>query len=85
MGYVVKGVPARAVASVAEEPRNMSVVVVNNGRVKTIDDLKGKRIGVTTAGSLTDWLARRLAMDKGGVTTASTSFRSARCARGSPR
>lgn len=65
MGYVVKGVPARAVASVAEEPRNMSVVVVNNGRVKTIDDLKGKRIGVTTAGSLTDWLARRLAMDKG--------------------
>jgi NitT/TauT family transport system substrate-binding protein len=65
MSYVVKGVPARAVASVAEEPRNMSVVVTNNGRVKTIDDLKGKRIGVTTAGSLTDWLARRLAVDKG--------------------
>jgi NitT/TauT family transport system substrate-binding protein len=65
MGYVVKGVPARAVASIAEEPRNMSVVVTANGRVKTIDDLKGKRIGVTTAGSLTDWLARRLAMDKG--------------------
>jgi ABC-type nitrate/sulfonate/bicarbonate transport system substrate-binding protein len=65
MGYVVKGVPARAVASVAGEPLNMSVVVTNNSRVKTIDDLKGKRIGVSTAGSLTDWLARRLAMDKG--------------------
>jgi NitT/TauT family transport system substrate-binding protein len=65
MGYVVKGVPARAVASVAGEPRNMSVVVTNNGRVRTIDDLKGKRIGVSTAGSLTDWLARRLATDKG--------------------
>jgi len=65
MGYVVKGVPARAVASIAEEPRNMSVVVTNNGRVKTVDDLRGKRIGVTTAGSLTDWLARRLAADKG--------------------
>jgi ABC-type nitrate/sulfonate/bicarbonate transport system substrate-binding protein len=65
MGYVVKGVPARAVASVAGEPLNMSVVVTNNSRVKTIDDLRGKRIGVSTAGSLTDWLARRLASDKG--------------------
>jgi NitT/TauT family transport system substrate-binding protein len=65
MGYVVKGVPARAVASIADEPRNMSVVVTNNSPVKTIDDLKGKRIGVTTAGALTDWLARRLAANKG--------------------
>jgi NitT/TauT family transport system substrate-binding protein len=65
MGYTVKGVPARAVASVAAEPRNKAVVVTNNSRVKTIDDLKGKRIGVSTAGSLTDWLARRLAVDKG--------------------
>jgi NitT/TauT family transport system substrate-binding protein len=65
MGYVVKGVPARAVATVAAEPRNMSLVVTNNSPVKTIDDLKGKRIGVSTAGALTDWLARRLAVDKG--------------------
>jgi NitT/TauT family transport system substrate-binding protein len=65
MGYVVKGVPARAVASVAAEPRNMSIVVTNNSPVKTIDDLKGRRIGVSTAGALTDWLARRLAVDKG--------------------
>src|SRR5262249_31310279 len=34
-------------------------------RVKTIDDLKGKRVGVTTAGALTDWLARHLAVNKG--------------------
>ncbi len=65
MGYVVKGVPARAVASVAAEPRNMAVVVTNNSPVKTIGDLRGRRIGVSTAGALTDWLARRLAVDKG--------------------
>jgi NitT/TauT family transport system substrate-binding protein len=65
MGYTVKGVPARAVASVAAEPRNMAVVVTNNSPVKTVDDLKGRRIGVSTAGALTDWLARRLAVDKG--------------------
>ena len=33
--------------------------------MKTIDDLKGKKMGVSTAGSLTDWLARRLAESKG--------------------
>jgi NitT/TauT family transport system substrate-binding protein len=65
MGYVVKGVPARAVASVAAEPRNMAIVVTNNSPVKTIGDLRGRRIGVSTAGALTDWLARRLAVDKG--------------------
>ena len=64
MGYAVKGVPARAVASLASEPRNMALVVMNNGP-KTIADLKGKRIGVSTAGSLTDWLARSIAVKEG--------------------
>ena len=65
MGYAAKGVPARAVAALAAEPRNMALVVTNNSTVKTLDDLKGKRIGVTTAGALTDWLARRLSASKG--------------------
>ncbi len=65
MGYAGKGVPAHAVAALASEPRNMALVVTNNSTVKSIDDLKGKRIGVTTAGALTDWLARRLAASKG--------------------
>jgi NitT/TauT family transport system substrate-binding protein len=65
MGYAAKGVPARAIAAIAYEPRNMSIVVTNNSPVKKLDDLKGVKIGVTTAGSLTDWLARRLAESKG--------------------
>jgi NitT/TauT family transport system substrate-binding protein len=64
MGYAVKGVPARAVASLASEPRNMALVVMKNGP-QTIADLKGKRIGVSTAGSLTDWLARSFAVKEG--------------------
>jgi NitT/TauT family transport system substrate-binding protein len=65
MGYAAKGVPAHAVAAVAYEPRNMSIVVTNNSPVKKIGDLKGVKIGVTTAGSLTDWLARKLAESQG--------------------
>lgn len=65
MGYATKGAPDRAVATVAAEPRNMSVFVSASSGIKTVDDLKGKRIGVTTAGSLTDWLTRRLSASKG--------------------
>ena len=65
MGYAAKGVSAIAVAAMASEPRNMSLVVMKDGPIKTVDDLKGKRVGVTTAGSLTDWLTRRLADGKG--------------------
>jgi ABC-type nitrate/sulfonate/bicarbonate transport system substrate-binding protein len=43
----------------------MCIVVSSKSGIKTLDELKGKRIGVTTAGALTDWLARRLAVSKG--------------------
>ena len=45
MGYAAKGVPAIAVAAMASEPRNMSLVVMKNGPIQSIDDLKGKRVG----------------------------------------
>jgi NitT/TauT family transport system substrate-binding protein len=65
MGYAVKGVPDLAVAVIANQPANMSLVVSNQSGVKSAADLKGKQIGVTTAGSLTDWLVRRTAVAQG--------------------
>ena len=65
MGYAAKGVPARAVAAMASAPRNMTLIVPKDGSVKTVDDLRGKRVGVSTAGSLTDWLVRAIAAEKG--------------------
>jgi NitT/TauT family transport system substrate-binding protein len=62
MGYAAKGVPAHAVAAVANKPANMALVVGKASGVTTIAGLKGKRIGVSTAGSLTDWLARNIAL-----------------------
>jgi NitT/TauT family transport system substrate-binding protein len=32
--------------------------------IKTLDDIKGKKIGITTVGSLTDWLLKRVVADK---------------------
>src|ERR1700761_3171231 len=65
MAFAVKGSPVVAVAAFAEEPRNISVVVAPNAPIKSAADLKGKLLSVTTAGSLTDWLAHRLSVQEG--------------------
>jgi ABC-type nitrate/sulfonate/bicarbonate transport system substrate-binding protein len=65
MVYRSKGVPAIAVAVMAGRPLDMALVVAHNSPIKTLAGLKGKSIGVTTAGSLTDWLARQVATGQG--------------------
>jgi ABC-type nitrate/sulfonate/bicarbonate transport system substrate-binding protein len=60
MGFMAKGVPAIGVAAFADAPLNMAVLVAPNIGIKKIDDLKGKKIGVTSAGSLTYWLVKEL-------------------------
>jgi NitT/TauT family transport system substrate-binding protein len=65
MAFMVKGVPAKAVAAMAGVPRNMAVMVGYNSPIKTVDDLKGKKLGVTTVGSLTDWIGKRIGTLKG--------------------
>jgi ABC-type nitrate/sulfonate/bicarbonate transport system substrate-binding protein len=64
MGFLAKGVPAKAVAAMAGAPMNMSLVVPYDSALKTLDDIKGKKIGITTVGSLTDWLLKRVVADK---------------------
>lgn len=65
MAYRSKGVPAIAVAVMAGRPQDMALVVARGSDITTLAELKGKRIGVTTAGSLTDWLARQVSTDEG--------------------
>src|SRR5665213_301428 len=65
MVYRSKGVPAIAVAVMAGRPLDMALVVAKGSDIKTLAGLKGKRIGVTTAGSLTDWLARQVSTGQG--------------------
>ena len=64
LGFRVKGAPAIGVAAMYGPPANLAC---GAGRVvdQDIADLKGKRIGVTTVGSLTDWLVRELSQPAG--------------------
>jgi ABC-type nitrate/sulfonate/bicarbonate transport system substrate-binding protein len=63
--FLVKGVPEIAVAAMAGPPLLLSVIVPYDSPVRTADDLKGKRIGISTVNSLTQWLMRELVRQKG--------------------
>ena len=55
---LVKGAPERAVYGVVNAP--FSVGVAATSKIRTPDDLKGRRIGVTTQGSYTYWFATQI-------------------------
>jgi len=65
MAFAVKGSPVIAVAAFDGAPRNVSVSTVPDSPIKNVADLKGKLIAVTTVGSLTDWLAKQIAIQQG--------------------
>ncbi len=65
MGFLAKGVQAKAVAAIANEPLSMGLVVGPASKIRTPQDLKGAKVGVTTNGSLTYWLTRELSRQMG--------------------
>jgi len=66
--FIAKGMPAKAVAVVLGPPVDMSIIVRTGGPITQPDQLKGKLIGVTTATSLTAWLAADFARHEGWKT-----------------
>jgi ABC-type nitrate/sulfonate/bicarbonate transport system substrate-binding protein len=64
MAFSAKGVPDIAVAATAGPPLYLTVMVPYDSSAKTPDDLKGKKVAVTTEGSFTAWLMRRLMQEK---------------------
>jgi ABC-type nitrate/sulfonate/bicarbonate transport system substrate-binding protein len=58
-------VPAKAVGALANEPLSMGLVVGESSGIRKPEDLKGAKLGITTNGSLTYWLARELSRQMG--------------------
>jgi NitT/TauT family transport system substrate-binding protein len=65
LAAIVKGAPMKAVAALADAPNTIMMVVLDDGPVKTIADLMGRQVSVSSAGSLTDWLTRELSRSQG--------------------
>lgn len=65
LAFVAKGNSDLAIAAFAGPPDSQVLVVKSDGPIKSVPDLKGRNIGVSTVGSLTDWLVRELARQEG--------------------
>jgi len=74
MVFVAKGSPAKAVAKMAGAPLSLAIGVRPDGSIKSVADLKGKTVAVSTLGSLTYWLTREVGVREGwgpeGIRTA---------------
>jgi len=65
LAFIAKGAPVMGVAALANQPSLLTLTVPKNSSVRTVADLKGKTVSVSTVGSLTEWLARELSRQQG--------------------
>ncbi|MGH6670942.1 MAG: ABC transporter substrate-binding protein [Xanthobacteraceae bacterium] len=65
MAFAAKGSPALAVAAIEGAPRDLCIIVATDSPIKSVTDLKGKLVTVSTPDSLSDWLAKRLSITEG--------------------
>ncbi len=65
MAFIVKGSPVKGIAAMAGPPLLFALVVRNDDSVKSPDDLKGRKVGVSTVGSVTSWIISEVSRQKG--------------------
>jgi NitT/TauT family transport system substrate-binding protein len=65
LAFIVKGSPVRGIAAMAGPPLLFALMVRNDDTVKTVDDLKGRKVGVSTVGSVTSWIITEISRRQG--------------------
>ncbi len=65
MAFAAKGSPALGVAAIEGAPHDLCIIVAADSPIKTVADLKGKVVTVSTPNSLSDWLGKQLSITEG--------------------
>jgi NitT/TauT family transport system substrate-binding protein len=65
LAFILKGSPILGVAQEAGPPLGISLSVLASGPIQSIADLKGKIISISSVGSQTEWMVRRLSVHEG--------------------
>jgi NitT/TauT family transport system substrate-binding protein len=75
LAILAKGRHGLAVAVITPTPRQTTLVVRNDSPMTSPQELKGKTVGISTAGGLSNWVVRQLSRQLGwgpeGINTAS--------------
>ncbi|HWE74680.1 MAG TPA: ABC transporter substrate-binding protein [Stellaceae bacterium] len=64
-GLIVKGAPEKGVGVLATKPSNIVIQGNTKNGITTIEALKGKKVGVSSVGALTYWMAQKLSQHEG--------------------
>jgi len=73
LAFVAKGAPMKAVCDGLSPIPFIGVAVPYDSPVRKLDQLKGKKIGISSSGSLTDWLSKQLNQHQGWGSDGATS------------
>jgi ABC-type nitrate/sulfonate/bicarbonate transport system substrate-binding protein len=65
LSFTAKGVPYLGVGVLYGDPSNLGIHVLASSPIKTAQDLKGKMVSCSTAGSLSEWLIKELSVQLG--------------------
>jgi NitT/TauT family transport system substrate-binding protein len=65
LAFIAKGSPVKGIAAMAGPPLIFAMVVRADGAVKTVDDLKGRKVAISTVGSATNWLMNEVSRQHG--------------------
>lgn len=62
---LLKGAPEKGVGVLATKPSNMVLVAATSSRITALEQMKGKKIGVSSFGALTYWLGQQFSKRQG--------------------
>jgi NitT/TauT family transport system substrate-binding protein len=65
LAFIVKGSPVKGIAAMAGPPLLFALMVRADDTVKKVDDLKGRKVGVSTVGSVTSWIVSEVSRQNG--------------------
>lgn len=65
MGFILKGLPAMTVAAITNRSRETVMLVAYDSPIKTIADLKGKKVAVSNIRGYPSWLTIEFAKSQG--------------------
>jgi len=65
LGFVAKGAPVKGVAAMAGPPLDTAIIVPPQSPIKTVADLKGHTVGISSLASILSWMIGEIAVREG--------------------